>query len=296
MSEQKIPNYSLYGEFLDKSHPVAIHIEAIADRSPENDWIINPHRHGKLFQILCIFDGTLDVQLDEEFHHLAGNWLVTVPMGVVHSFRFEPHSEGVVISVSEDILSDHTYLQGPDYLQPLFHRSSLIELDHGSRYLNQIKCYIDLLRDEFRQPNSARQSALMLLIKLLLITVKRQFETKAMETFPGESNVRVLDEFRRLVEENYKYHWHVTDYAKKLNVSPSTLNRMCHEKYATNAKSIVQSRLIAEAKRRLIFTRQPLDQIAYYLGYKDPAYFSRVFKNITGEAPGEFRRSHNFDA
>lgn len=295
MSEQKIPNYSLYGEFLDKTAPVAIHIEAIADRSPHHDWIIEPHRHSKLFQILCIFEGTLDVQLDEEFHHLSGNWLVTVPMGVVHSFRFQPYSEGVVISISEDILSDDSYLQGPEYLQPLFERASLIEFDGECRNLDHLKRYIELLRGEFQQLNSAKHSSLLLLIKLLLITVKRQFETKAMETFPGKSNVRILDEFRRLVEQHYKHHWQVSDYAGKLNISASTLNRMCQEKFATNAKSIIQSRLIAEAKRRLIFTRQPLDQIAYHLGYKDPAYFSRVFKNMTNEAPGEFRRSHNYD-
>ena len=52
---------------------------------------------------------------------------------------------------------------------------------------------------------------------------------------------------------------------------------------------IVEERLIREARRNLVYTNLPVSQIAYMLGYNDPAYFSRVFANATGMAPREFR-------
>jgi AraC family transcriptional activator of pobA len=82
----------------------------------------------------------------------------------------------------------------------------------------------------------------------------------------------------------------VREYARELNVSTSTLNRMCRERFGDSAKSVVAARVMSEAKRRLVYTRQPLDQIAYHLGYKDPAYFSRVFKKLENISPGEFRK------
>jgi AraC family transcriptional activator of pobA len=83
----------------------------------------------------------------------------------------------------------------------------------------------------------------------------------------------------------------VSAYADALNISTSTLNRICHQSIGSNAKSMIRSRVIIEAKRRLEYTKQPLDQVAYYLGFKDPAYFSRVFKQSVNMSPSEYRKS-----
>jgi len=51
-----------------------------------------------------------------------------------------------------------------------------------------------------------------------------------------------------------------------------------------------------EAKRRLIYTHEPLDQMAYTLGFKDPAYFSRMFKKIEQVSPSDYRKQKNTNA
>ncbi len=45
-----------------------------------------------------------------------------------------------------------------------------------------------------------------------------------------------------------------------------------------------------EAKRRLERTDQPIDKIAWAVGYADPAFFRRLFKRITRITPGAYRR------
>jgi transcriptional regulator GlxA family with amidase domain len=52
----------------------------------------------------------------------------------------------------------------------------------------------------------------------------------------------------------------------------------------------VQHVRVEEAKRRLERTSQPVDRISYAVGYEDPASFRRLFKRITGVAPGVYRR------
>ncbi|MGB3383878.1 MAG: helix-turn-helix domain-containing protein [Marinomonas sp.] len=47
--------------------------------------------------------------------------------------------------------------------------------------------------------------------------------------------------------------------------------------------------MLLEAKRQLLYTSQSIEEIAYNLGFKDPAYFSRFFKKNTGYPPGRFR-------
>ncbi len=47
---------------------------------------------------------------------------------------------------------------------------------------------------------------------------------------------------------------------------------------------------VEEAKRRLERTDAPVERIAWEVGYEDPAAFRRLFRRITGIAPGAYRR------
>lgn len=101
----------------------------------------------------------------------------------------------------------------------------------------------------------------------------------------------LVDRYRQMVERSYQQHRHIVEYADALNVSLSTLNRACHHYMGMSAKQFLQVRLHIEAKRRLMYTHETLEQIAYVLGYSDPAYFSRAFKMREGIPPGKFRQN-----
>jgi AraC-like DNA-binding protein len=48
-------------------------------------------------------------------------------------------------------------------------------------------------------------------------------------------------------------------------------------------------RMLVEAERQLRYTAMSVSQVAYYLGFEDPAYFSRFFRRRTGLPPKSFR-------
>ncbi|MEP0201730.1 MAG: helix-turn-helix domain-containing protein [Halioglobus sp.] len=290
MKREHIPNYGLYGEPRDSSAATGIHIEEIADRSRGQNWVIKPHRHGKLFQVLCIFDGEAIIDLDEDRYHIDGWGMVTIPIGVVHGFSFKPDSQGVVITLSDETLAAILQLQDSHYLRQIFETATVVDLNPEDEHPERLQNYIALMRYEFSAANDVKFTSLLLLANLFLITIKRQLDSQAMDVASAPSHLRTFDTFRRLIEKSFRKHWKVAEYARALNVSTSTLNRMCHEQFGSSAKAIIIARVISEAKRRLVYTQQPLDQIAYYLGYKDPAYFSRVFKKMERLSPGEYRR------
>lgn len=288
MLDTNIPNFGLYGENTDINSPIAIHVEEIATRSRDQDWIIKPHRHRKFNQVLCIFNSHLSVQLDDQKHQLTGTGLVTIPKGVVHSFQFKPNSDGVVITFSDHITQFPEDFQAP-FLPSLFKTGEVLHFSENDDQTTLLKLYIDLLRQEFSSPYRGKNAALFSLINLLLITITRHRETINLNNVRPEANNRLLENFKRLVELQYKNHWRVQDYATAINVSTATLNRLCQSQLGCSAKQFLLDRLIAEAKRRLIFTQQSLEQIAYHLGFKDAAYFSRVFKNQEGKSPKQYR-------
>ena len=67
-------------------------------------------------------------------------------------------------------------------------------------------------------------------------------------------------------------------------------------KAATGLKPIeyAQHLRVGKARELLEFTRRSVDQIAWSVGYEDPAAFRRVFQRVAGLTPAEYR--HKFGA
>lgn len=52
----------------------------------------------------------------------------------------------------------------------------------------------------------------------------------------------------------------------------------------------VQQLRVQRAKRMLARTREPVDEIAWRVGYTEPSAFRRLFKRVTKVSPGTYRR------
>lgn len=95
--------------------------------------------------------------------------------------------------------------------------------------------------------------------------------------------------FRQLLEQNFR-RWHaVSTYAETLAVTPGHLNELVKQASGRSAKQLIQDRLMLEARRAAWFSQASLKEIAYELGFEDPAYFSRLFKRCSGQSFSDFR-------
>lgn len=54
----------------------------------------------------------------------------------------------------------------------------------------------------------------------------------------------------------------------------------------------IHHEIVLEAKRLLYHSEYSVKEIAHELGYEDHAYFSRLFKEVVRQTPGEFRRRY----
>lgn len=284
-----IPFYDLYGETFFEKGPGLAHVENIAYRSQGLGWEIAPHRHDKLTQIICTFDDSWEVQLDQEKYQLSGNWLVLIPPGVVHGFVFQPNVRGFVVSLNEEILYKVAAKEQDVKLPDLIWSPQIIEFRDEQQVL-RFSRYIDLLNEELKGTDPEQEIAVNQLVQLILLTVKRQQHLAALNAGVAGAASKTLLAFRHLIEKHYLEHLSLAEYAGKLHVSASTLNRLCQSTLKQSPKAFIHQRLLIEAKRRLIYTRQSVEEIAFTLGFKDPGYFSRFFKQLEGVSAGQFRR------
>lgn len=285
-----IPQFALYGETAFTHKPEFVHCESIHERSARNGWLIKPHRHSHLFQLLFMYKGAADVTLDTARAAHRGCCLVTMPPGVVHGFRFEPGTEGVVLSLAIGMLGLDAENQVGALLEALA-QPRVARLNRRSPEARELFQYLQLLQQELAAPREGQQIALFALLKMILVSLRRHLQREQQDTLAHGGGAQLATRFRALLESHYRQHWKIVDYAAALHVSASTLNRACHDVLGCSAKKLIQERLHIEAKRRLMYTRETLDQISYDLGFKDAPYFSRVFKQIEGTSPKLFRRS-----
>ena len=291
MTDTIIPFYDLYGEAFIRQEPNVAHVEDIATRSRGLGWEIAPHRHNRLSQIIAVFDGQWTVDLDDKHYELQGNWLVLIPAGVVHCFHFASNTQGFVLSLNDSLLTGQSEATASE-LSALVWKPQALEFKNAQQ-IERFCSYIKLLKHELSADEVAQNLAVKHIVQMILVTVLRQQRLQAMTLSSTSRESDILLKFRVLIEQHYQQHLAVKDYAQQLHISISKLNRLCQTLLNDSPKAIIHQRILIEAKRCFIYTKQSVEEISELLGFSDPAYFSRFFKQMQGVTAGEFRKQGN---
>jgi AraC family transcriptional activator of pobA len=118
------------------------------------------------------------------------------------------------------------------------------------------------------------------------------FNTKSNLTANVSRPAQISQEFKKLLAKNVFSMKSPSAYASKLNVSESYLNEVLKKTTGSSVSAWIQQEIVLEAKRLLYYSDMNVKEITHKLGYDDPAYFSRVFRNVTGTTPLAFREAY----
>lgn len=276
---ERIETYNLFGESDDL--PDVVHCETIAARSVRHDWEFVPHRHARLHQVLMIGRGGGRATFDGEALTLSNSHIANVPAGTVHGFTFTPGTEGWVVTIPVEVLDEG--LAEAEGLRPLLARPAVVDATE------EIGATITAIFTAYDARAFARAHELRARIALLAGLVARAIASQTPgRDAPVESGLQ--RRFEALVDAHYSEHLKVAAYAARLGVSPTHLSRVMRAATGRPATAAIQERIIREARRHLAYSNLSVSQIAYGLGYEDPAHFSRVFRRTTGLSPTEFRK------
>ena len=96
---------------------------------------------------------------------------------------------------------------------------------------------------------------------------------------------------KSMIHEFYQTGIMLDEISRKLDMTPEYLGTLFHRETGTTFSTYVKTYRIAKAKELLAGTNLKLYEIAERVGYSDAKYFSRIFREITGQLPTEYRRS-----
>ncbi len=148
-----------------------------------------------------------------------------------------------------------------------------------------------LLQEEFEIKDQIQGEMLRTLLKRMLITATRIIKQTQFDQDASPKQLELIRKYNILVEQHFKEKHQVSDYAEMLFKSPKTLSNFFKKNDAPSPLKIINDRIIAEAKRLLLYSDKSAEEIAYELGYNEPSHFSKFFKKHTNTTPLSFRKS-----
>ncbi len=94
------------------------------------------------------------------------------------------------------------------------------------------------------------------------------------------------------MHNHYQANLRITDYADLCGMSYSEFIRRFRSNFGLSPLAYLTTIRMKSASELLLSTKQPISDIAYKVGYKNPLYFSRLFKKYSGSSPVEYRNFH----
>lgn len=155
---------------------------------------------------------------------------------------------------------------------------------------NSVKAIFERLIDEYKTSNEVS------LIDAYLVTLCYEVRNAMPKNSFGQRQPRaydLADQFKQLIVKYIHQHQSISFYAQQLNVTPNHLNKAVRQATGKQASAIISEMLILEAKVLLRHSELPVSEVAFKLGFIDQSYFSRFFKQHTGNTPRQYKTKND---
>ncbi|WP_196887698.1 helix-turn-helix domain-containing protein [Aureivirga sp. CE67] len=147
---------------------------------------------------------------------------------------------------------------------------------------------LENLIEEFQESHTAKYDMLQAYLKqFIILSVRIKKENHILKE---DNETKLFKDFSLLVEQNFRKLHSVTEYANRLGLSPKSITKHFQKIGTETPSDYIKNRIILEAKRQLLYSDSTIKEIAFDLGFNDPAYFSRFFAKAVGKSPVQFRK------
>lgn len=259
MNSKQIPTWQLYDEV--NAFPDILHLEQVVGRAAGLDWTIGPHRHLHLHQLFLLTSGDIRLTLNHVPQTVIPPVVINIPRGTVHSFSFSAGTEGYVVTLPADDFRE--LFTAP----ALSHRFEALAAAHAGNVA-------------FRRTLLRAEAA-----ALVAQVIEKDVEIYAGQTLMDPR----IQRFAAMVRDQMTRRFSLNALAEAFALSPRHLSRLCKAETGMTAQSYFETQKMREACRLLVYTRMSVQQIAFHLGFDDPAYFSRAVQRNLHLSPSAYR-------
>lgn len=259
---------------------------------------MNAHRLDK-YMIFMLIEGASKHTIGDEQYLVTGNTLCFVSPEMIRSWKSETELQNGFVVMFSDMFfyqgcADKKFLEDLPFFQ--LGGTPLIEL--STEEANEYVSIFRMMHKEYENRND--YSSAILRSQLQLLIHKAHSKLRTNSTFTHEkisASIRLVKNFKKLFTNDFMVlgqgkailHKNIAEYADALGVTQNHLNDTVKQVTGRSAGQLIRYHLALHATSCLMHSEKNISEIAYKLGFEDPAYFARFYKNQTGKSPTEFR-------
>ncbi|MES2944469.1 MAG: helix-turn-helix domain-containing protein [Pseudomonadota bacterium] len=280
-----VPKVRLYVERPEEKEDWFVNVGHVTERGR---WRTEPHAHPAYGQVIFVRIGRGVMNREGCSVPFEGPCVLLLPTECVHGLDYELDTDRWVVTIEVSCLAQinarlHEFTQ-------LWASPRTIPFTDDAEAAAEFYSLIRKLEQEVdtRAAGHVVGTEALLTSLLLMLVRKTQLEQIDSEA-PTRNETRVADRFRELIDQHYRQNWQLQNYASIMAVSLAQLRAACAAATGQSPTKMIHARIITEAKRNLIFGDMSMEQIAYWLGFSDAAYFTRFFRKEVGQSPSQFR-------
>lgn len=147
-----------------------------------------------------------------------------------------------------------------------------------------------LITREVDSPTSGSTSMIEAQVRAVLVMLWRNSVDLGKSARGIGSSTRTLQHFRQLLETHFRDRWPLGKYANEIGISVDRLHDICTRHLGRPPRTLVQERVIYEARLMLENTSLSAEQVSDRLGFRDVGHFSRFFKSKVNLPPVAYRK------
>lgn len=255
----------------------------------EKACVVNKPEQVHAYNMYWIKDGKGSYNIDFNTYKFDGEVLFFLTPGQVFSVEHEKIKSAYKLTFVRDFYCIQTHDKEVSCNGVLF--NNIYETPFVKPSVKEslkLEIILEGLIEEFQNNETAQYDMLQAYLKQFIVNAVRiKKETGRIKT---DEDTKLFKDFSLLVEQNFRTLHSVTEYAKRLGLSPKSLTKHLQLLGADTPRDVIKKRIILEAKRQLIYSGESVKQIAFSLGFNDPAYFSRFFTKATSQSPLQYKK------
>lgn len=262
------------------------------EQSVLNDYHINGQ-----FTLLYMMSGAVSASIDGYPTEIkAGELIALSPLQ--HLILSKPKEEYAEAHYALVLFDDRFYcIFGNDHevscRGQLFNGSSFVphvQLEESERLT--IEHILSEIRREFVGEDRYHEEALRSWLRLYIIQATRASLRHGESHIEKDMDHELVRSYINLIDEHYRTHKLVQDYADLLHCTPKTLTRKVMLSGRGTPLDLIHQRLMSEAVRRLLYTDCSAKELADYLGFDSTSKLSRFFHRQLGQTMSSYRKEH----
>lgn len=250
--------------------------------------ITKPHKHNSYLAILFT-KGTGRHEIDFNSYEIKPGSMFLLAPGQTHHWELSEDIDGYIFSHTADFYDLH-YSHNRVHEFPFFYsiqNTPCLVLEKTK--MKAIELLFSQLFEEYAGDKPLQQQLILSYVDIIYVKLSRLYlAANSQKIMRTNSYSEKFQLFESLLEKNYIAEKSPSQYADWMNISPKHLNRITKTVINKTASEVIADRIVLEAKRRVLHTKNNFSEVATTLGYADYAYFSKLFKKTSGLTPTGF--------